>query len=266
MRLKIGKCVSTLYGGQTARPSVVRLACDKLDVKPKAMKTAKPFGDVNTATILIIGHDPRLQHSQAEAGFAFFFDYLLCPRPRVPSEAKKYDLAQAVWGYVNDLAGRIEHCVSLSELYVTNLGNEFLEHKPGSGTVLIPEHLARRGVEQIAQIVADGHFKVILPMAVQPFYHLCRLGFVEGDSELLAHFMAEACPRAFEAEQGIYEPTGKAPFLAVCGEKFSYCGVPVVPIVHVKQWPLQQRMVKYVKPMRNAKQNIQAAIKTTRRG
>lgn len=257
MRLKIGRCFSTLYGGQTARPPVVRLACDKLDVKPKAMKTAKPFGDVNTATILIIGHDPRLQRSQAEAEYVFFFDYLVRPRLSVRSEAKKYDLAQAVHKYINSLAGRT---VSFEELYVTNLCNEFLEHKSGSGTVLIPEHLARRGVEQIAQIVADGHFKVILPMAVQPFYHLCRLGSVEGDSELVARFMAEACPHVFKAEQGIYEPTGKAPFLAVCGEKFSYCGVPVVPIVHVKQWPLQQRMVKYVKPMQNAKQNIRAAI------
>jgi len=36
------------------------------------MKAVRPFGDLATATILVIGHDPRLQRSQAEAEAAFF--------------------------------------------------------------------------------------------------------------------------------------------------------------------------------------------------
>ena len=135
------------------------------------MPSTKPFGDIHTATILVIGHDPRLQRSQAEAETAFFFDYLARPRPASRPEARKYDLAKAVWDYVGELAGRD---VSLDELYVTNLCNQFLEHAPGSSTVLIPDDVARRGVERIAQTVASGDFQVILPMAVQPFYHLCR--------------------------------------------------------------------------------------------
>jgi hypothetical protein len=47
-------------------------------------------------------------------------------------------------------------------LYVTNPCNEFLEHRPGSGTVLIPGDLARRGVERIAQVAGAGHLKAIL--------------------------------------------------------------------------------------------------------
>jgi uracil-DNA glycosylase len=35
------------------------------------MSTVKPFGDINSATILIIGHDPRLQRSQASRGTPF---------------------------------------------------------------------------------------------------------------------------------------------------------------------------------------------------
>lgn len=60
------------------------------------MKAVRPFGDLATATILIIGHDPRLQRSQTEAEIAFFFDYLTRPRPKSRPEARKYDLAQAV--------------------------------------------------------------------------------------------------------------------------------------------------------------------------
>ncbi len=40
------------------------------------MKSVKPFGDPKKATILVIGHDPRLQTSFAEAETAFFMDLL----------------------------------------------------------------------------------------------------------------------------------------------------------------------------------------------
>jgi hypothetical protein len=224
------------------------------------LRTVRPFGNVNTATILVIGHDPRLQRSQAEAEVAFFFDYLARPRPTSRSEARKYDLAQAVWGYADDLAG---HDVPFEDLYVTNLCNEFLEHVPGSGTVLIPDAQAQRGVEQIAHTVAAGHFRVILPMAVQTFYHLCRLGFIDEDSKLVAHFIHAARPRPDRAEQGIYQQTGKAPFLTVCGRRFHHRGVPVVPIVHVKQWPLKAKMTRYVEPMRRAQQNVRASLQAS---
>ena len=222
------------------------------------MTSTKPFGTVHTATILVIGHDPRLQRSQAEAETAFFFDYLAHPRPTSRPEARKYDLARAVWDYVGELAGRD---VSLDELYVTNLCNQFLDHAPGSGTVLIPDDVARRGVEQIAQTVASGDFQVILPMAVQPFYHLCRWGFIdEEDSEQIARLLKGARPRPFKAEQGIYVQSGRAPFLAMCGRRFHHRGVPVVPIVHVKQWPLKPRMVRYTEPMRRARHEIRQLI------
>jgi hypothetical protein len=224
------------------------------------MKAVRPFGDLATATILIIGHDPRLQRSHARADVAFFFDYLTCPRPKSHPEVRKYNLAQAVWDYINELAG---YNVPLAELYVTNLCNEFLAHTPGSGTVLIPDDQAQRGVKQITQIAADGHFKVILPMAVQPFYHLCRLGFIDEDTELMRRFVAGARPRASKAEQGIYVQTGRAPFLAVCGRRFHHRGVPIVPIVHVKQWPLKARMVRFKEPMRQAQQQVRTVLQAS---
>ena len=226
------------------------------------MSAVRPFGHLDTATILVIGQDPRLQRSQAEAEVAFFFDYLSRSQPTYGPEASKYNLARKVCSYVNELVGRE---VSLRELYVTNLCNEFLDHALGSGTVLIPDIQARRGVEQITQIVADGHFKVILPMAVQTSYHLCRLNFIAEDSELIIRFTHAARPRASKIEQGIYVQSGKAPFLTVCGCKFHHHSVPVVPIVHVKQWPLNAQMVRYTEPMQRASQNIQTAIQASPR-
>lgn len=220
------------------------------------MSAVKPFGDLCTAIILVIGHDPRLQDSPAQAEFAFFFEYLTRPRPSAPSDRSKYGLAQAVVDYVSELVGRD---VPLPELYVTNLCNQFIP-QPGSGTVLIPDALARQGVEQIEQTVNAAHFKVLLPMAVQTFYHLCRLGFLDEQSDALARFVAGARPRPVKTAQGLYVQSGRAPFLDVCGELFHHHGVPVVPTVHVKQWPLGKCMGKYREPMEKAGSQVRAAL------
>ena len=223
------------------------------------MKAVKPFGDLETAKIMVIGHDPRLQRTQTQADVAFFMDYLKDVALRSRSEARKYGLAKAVWDYVADLAGGL---VALSALYVTNLCNEFLEHVPGSGTVLIPDEKARQGVEAITRTIASGNLRVILPMAVQPFYHLCRLGFLDEDSEVIKEFIAGARPDPAKAARGIYVQGGRAPFLAVCGHRFHHRGVPVIPVVHVKQWPLKPRMVRYTEPMQRARQQVQAVLRT----
>ena len=72
------------------------------------MNATKPFGNLEIANILVIGHDPRLQKSLVEAEKAFFFDYLekYDERPTYGPHASKYDLANAVWDYVSQLARR----------------------------------------------------------------------------------------------------------------------------------------------------------------
>ena len=40
------------------------------------MRNCKPYGDPATAKVLVVGHDPRLHRSKAEAQCAFFMDYL----------------------------------------------------------------------------------------------------------------------------------------------------------------------------------------------
>jgi hypothetical protein len=155
------------------------------------------------------------------------------------------------------LAGRE---VSPAALYATNLCNEFLDHAANSGTVLIPDEQARRGVEEITRIVANGRFKVILPMSVQTFYHLCRWGFIDETDETLTHFIHAARPAPIKAKLGLYQQSGKAPFLSVCGRRFHHNGVPVVPILHIKQWPLPLRMQKYTEPMQQAQALIQTLL------
>jgi hypothetical protein len=219
----------------------------------------QPYGDLNLATILLIGHDPRLQHSLAEAEKAFFFEYLekYQYRPTYGPDARKYDLAHAVWDYVNDLADR---CIPLEQLFVTNLCNEFLPPSQGRGIVLISDHLAERGVSEIRKNVSHGNFRLILPMSVQVLYHLCRLGFLDEEEETILTFTHKARPVTSKLEQGVYKSTGTAPFLEMCGRLFHHRDIPLIPIVHVKQWPLKKRFVRYTEPMESAKREVRTAI------
>lgn len=223
------------------------------------MSSVQPFGDPTIASILIIGHDPRLQNSLAEAEKAFFFEYLEKHqvRPSYQPDARKYDLAHAVWDYVSELAG----CrILLDQLYVTNLCNEFLPFSRERGTVLIPDNLAECGVYEISQIVSHGNFRLIMPMSVQVFYHLCRLGFLDEKDETILTFIHKAGPIISKAEKGVYKTTGTAPFLNVCGKLFHHRGIPLIPIVHVKQWPLKARTARYSAPMELAMSEARKAL------
>ncbi len=216
------------------------------------MTTVQPFGDPKRASIFVIGHDPRLQRSKAEAQFAFFFEYLLEKRPTSRSEVQKYDLAKKVWDYMIHLAGRE---VPLESLYVTNLCNEFLPPTNERGTVLIPDGLAEQGLSSIEQAIAQGQFRVILPMSQQVNYHLARLGFLDEKNERTQAFVKGASPKP---GQGVYVSTGKAPFLKMCGQRFHHQGAPVIPILHVKQWAMQGKGTRYQEAMEMAKGEVSA--------
>jgi hypothetical protein len=221
------------------------------------MGETKPFGNRTIASILIIGHDPRLQHSRAEAETAFYLDYLARPRPNRGSETRKYELAQALLNYVSDLAGRR---LAVESLFVTNLCNEFLDRPAVAGTILIPDEYARRGVERIAEHVTHGEFRLIVPMAHQTFYNLCRLGFVDERSDLVQSFVQQSTPRATAASLGIYQPTTAGAFLSVCGQLFHHRATPIVPILHVKQWPLRSTAIRYTQPMQRASELIRETL------
>jgi hypothetical protein len=223
------------------------------------MKTVQPFGDLAKANILIIGHDPRLQKSQAEAEKPFFFEYLIrsSSTPTYGPDARKYSLAHAVWEYICELAGRP---ISLDQLYVTNLCNEFLPSPEGGGTVLIPDILAQHGVVEIRGIIARGNFYLILPMSVQVFYHLCRLDFLDEHTNEIQVLIEEARPNARKVDQGAYITYGTAPFLEVCGHLYHHKGIPLIPILHIKQWPLRDRTIRYTGPMNLAKENIRKIL------
>jgi hypothetical protein len=223
------------------------------------MTAAKPYGNLNTASILVIGHDPRLQHGKAETEFVFFLDYLekFEATPVHAPTKRKYEFAQALVDYISALAG---HPVRLDVLYVTNLCNEFLPSTQGQGEIFIPEREAMKGYQDICRIIDQGNFKLIIPTSCQIFYQLCRLGFPDEKDDRIDLFVKQASPKKPKQEMGVYVPAGKAPFLEVCGERFHHNGIPVVPVLHVKQWPIKNQLKKYINPMERARQAIREIL------
>jgi hypothetical protein len=221
------------------------------------MASAKPFGNPERASILVIGHDPRLQRSKAEAEYVFFLDYLLRPLPSQSSEVRKYGLANGLLNYVSHLAGQR---VPLSSLYVTNLCNEFLPSTQGGGTVLIPNDKAETGVAAIQEALSKGSFDLILPTSQQVNYHLARLDFFDEKSSTLDEFVKAAAPKPGKAAIGVYTYAGEAPFLKICGQRLHHHGIPTVPVLHVKQWPLRKNAQPYTEPMEQARRNVSSIL------
>ena len=169
----------------------------------------------------------------------------------------KSELAAATVEYVRELTGGQ---VALGEMYFTNLCNEFLPHAQKGGTVLIPDETADRGIADIERALNDGKPQVIIPMSLQVFYHLARSGFVAMEQGERERFLRKAAPNPSAQDRGAYASTGRAPFLAVCGRRFSHTDVPVVPVLHVKSWSSRRHREAYESAMQNAADSITEGV------
>ena len=158
----------------------------------------------------------------------------------------------------------IEHLtggkVPLSQMYFTNLCNEFLPHAPKGRTVLIPDEVADRGIAEIEKALARGKPQVIIPMSLQVYYHLARSGFVAMEQGERERFLRKAAPKPRDAQRGAYVQSAPRTFLDVCGRQFLHRSIPVVPVVHVKAWPLRGPFEAYESAMQNAAAIIKARV------
>jgi len=196
----------------------------------------KPFcaGDLANARVLVIGHDPRLQVSDTLAQYAFFADYFFRPRPNHRSEAAKYDLARATYGYIGELTG---NRYAANQLVLTNLCNVGLPHAPKGRTVLIPEERAKEGIESIRILLDQSQVEIVFAMSLQVNYWLQKLGFYPSVTE----FLHKAAPKTsgLSSKPPYYKAQQDKAFQLVCGRTYAANRRRVIPILHVKQWPLK---------------------------
>lgn len=109
------------------------------------MSNCKDWGDLKKAKVLVIGHDPRLQHSDTIAEYCLFANYYFKQNIRNESEKRKRDLANSTFQQIMYLTN---NKFNIEEIYLTNLCNEELPHAPLKKTVYIPEDKARNGIEK----------------------------------------------------------------------------------------------------------------------
>jgi len=73
-------------------------------------------------------------------------------------------------------------------------------------------------------------------------------------------FLRKAAAKPRDAARGAYVQSRPRAFLDVCGKEFLRGSVPVVPVLHVKTWPLRGRFQAYGSAMHTAVANIWQAL------
>jgi hypothetical protein len=196
-----------------------------------------PWGDLSKAKVLVIGHDPNLQESPTQAQHCFFADYYFKPIPSKGNEKAKYNLAKAVFEYTHYLTS---NRFTDLEIYITNLCNCKLPKQPPKKTIYIPESKAVEGLQNIRNILKSSKISLIIATSQQVNYWLQKLGFYSSTNK----YVDDSEPKPAGVLNNYYEPKGKSPFLQVCGRKYIADGVPLFPVLHIKQYPLRNNIKK----------------------
>jgi hypothetical protein len=207
--------------------------------------------------ILLIGHDPRLQNSDTQASVALFADYFFRPVPTKPSEKRKFGLAKAAFDMITWLTnGKYKP----EEVYITNLCNNPLSHAPKGKIVYIPQHEAETGVAHIKEILQSyPSIEYIFPMSLQVNYWLQKLDFYDPVHD----FLSRSEPKAIgiNSMEPYYQPCKSGAFLLICGNRYKTIGYnqTVVPVLHVKNYPLNNRFSSYLPAYSNIRQYFQSS-------
>jgi hypothetical protein len=216
----------------------------------------KPWGSHETARVLVIGHDPRLQGSSTLANYCFFADYYFRDKPNEKRELAKYQLAEALFTCIKDLtSGQF----SDKEVLVTNICNEALPHPRGRKIVFIPKDKAEKGLKEVRYLLKGSQVRLIFPMSQQVNYWLQVLGFYPVN----AGFVEESTPKEIgtRSDPPYYEPRRPGAFKRICGEKYTADSEYFLfPILHVKNYPLKGNFCVYDKNYANCRTEVRRVV------
>jgi hypothetical protein len=201
----------------------------------------KDWKSLETATALVIGHDPRLQKSDTVAQYALFADYIFNPKPIKPSEKKKYELAKATF---DQIRGLTNNQINPNTVYVTNLCNNSLTHAPVGKTVLIDEIEAKEGYQNILQILHDNPtIEYVFPMSLQVNYWLQKLGLYNSNNDFVRY--SEPKEIGLKNDLPYFQPLRQGTFTLICGNVYEVINghQKVIPILHSKNYPLNGKFL-----------------------
>ena len=189
---------------------------------------------------MVIGEDPNLQWSDQPAEYPMFADYYFRKVPYDHGERSRYMEAKNLFEMIKELT---DYTYPVTEVFITHLCNESLEHAPKGKRTLIPEKLALKGVDHIRWILEQNpDIDLILVCSMQANYWLQKSGLVVADEAFLKG--AEPRRTGIESDPPFYQPVNGKVFRDICGKFTTLADQPsvrVLPLLPVRDFPLRDR-------------------------
>lgn len=201
-------------------------------MRSKDLKSAEP------AKVLVIGEDSNLQWSDTATEVAMFADYYFRSFPEDHGERSRNVEARNLF---NHLTFATLNSVKPSEMYITNLCNDYVTPAPKGKRVLIPEEKAIKGLSHIEWVLEQNpSIECVLSMSLQTNYWLQKLGFY-GDDEAFVHGAQPRHKGLESVEEPYYQPVDGKVFSSICGNIYDAKNHPVkvIPILPAKSYPLK---------------------------
>ncbi|MBA7519518.1 hypothetical protein ES705_11597 [subsurface metagenome] len=202
----------------------------------------KDWKSIDTARLLLVGHDPRLQQSNTIAEYVLFANYYFDDIPESAHEKKKYGLAKSTFDHVAYLTNEK---FKAETIYITNLCNSQLEHAPKGKTVLITREKAEQGLVNIKRILSENpSIEYVFPTSLQVNYWLQKLGFYNSYDDFVQ--LSEPKEIGLKNNPSYFQPKKSRTFTMICGKIFNVVDghQKVIPILHSKNYPLKGRFLK----------------------
>jgi hypothetical protein len=188
--------------------------------------------------VLVVGEDSNLQWSDTATEVAMFADYYFRSFPEDDGERSRNVESRNLF---NHLTFVTLNSVKPSEMYVTNLCNDYITPAPKGKRVFIPEEKAIKGLSHIEWVLEQNpSIKYVLSMSLQTNYWLQKLEFY-GDDEAFV-YGAQPRRKGLESlEDPYYQPVDGKVFRSICGNIYDAKKFPVkvIPILSAKNYPLR---------------------------
>lgn len=188
--------------------------------------------------VLVVGEDSNLQWSDTATEVAMFADYYFRSFPEDDGERSRNVESRNLF---NHLTFVTLNSVKPSEMYITNLCNDYITPAPKGKRVFIPEEKAIKGLSHIEWVLEQNpSIKYVLSMSLQTNYWLQKLEFY-GDNEAFV-YGAQPRRKGLESlEDPYYQPVDGKVFRSICGNIYDAKKFPVkvIPILSAKNYPLR---------------------------
>jgi hypothetical protein len=188
--------------------------------------------------VLVVGEDSNLQWSDTATEVAMFADYYFRSFPEDDGERSRNVESRNLF---NHLTFVTLNSVKPSEMYITNLCNDYITPAPKGKRVFIPEEKAIKGLSHIEWVLEQNpSIKYVLSMSLQTNYWLQKLEFY-GDDEAFV-YGAQPRRKGLESlEDPYYQPVDGKVFRSICGNIYDAKKFPVkvIPILSAKNYPLR---------------------------